>query len=59
MSRRPGESDGDRDARIKTAVPLGRVGRTEEVAAAVLWLASEESSFTVGHDLVVDGGSTA
>jgi NAD(P)-dependent dehydrogenase (short-subunit alcohol dehydrogenase family) len=59
MSRRPGESNEDRDARIKTAVPLGRVGRTEEVAAAVLWLASEQSSFTVGHDLVVDGGATA
>jgi NAD(P)-dependent dehydrogenase (short-subunit alcohol dehydrogenase family) len=59
MSRRPGESNEDRDARIKTAVPLGRVGRTEEVAAAVLWLASAESSFTVGHDLVVDGGATA
>ncbi|NJC70701.1 glucose 1-dehydrogenase [Planosporangium thailandense] len=59
MSRRPGESDADRDARIAAAVPLGRVGTTEEVAAAVLWLASPEAAFAVGHDLVVDGGATA
>ena len=30
-----------------------------EVAAAVLWLASDSSGFTVGHDLVLDGGATA
>ncbi|MBI3561591.1 MAG: glucose 1-dehydrogenase [Gammaproteobacteria bacterium] len=59
LSRRPGETHADRDARIKTVVPLGRVGTTEEVAAAVLWLAAPESSFVVGHDLVVDGGATA
>jgi NAD(P)-dependent dehydrogenase (short-subunit alcohol dehydrogenase family) len=59
MSRRPGETDADRDARIAAAVPLGRVGATEEVAAAVLFLASPESAFVVGHDLVSDGGATA
>ncbi|WP_410670938.1 glucose 1-dehydrogenase [Amycolatopsis sp. cmx-4-68] len=59
MSRRPGETDADRAARLKGAVPLGRVGATAEVAAAVLWLASDEAAFTVGHDLVVDGGATA
>jgi NAD(P)-dependent dehydrogenase (short-subunit alcohol dehydrogenase family) len=58
-SRRPGESDADRDARVATAVPLGRVGSTAEVAAAVLWLASAEAAFAVGHDLVLDGGATA
>ncbi|SEC13311.1 NAD(P)-dependent dehydrogenase, short-chain alcohol dehydrogenase family [Amycolatopsis tolypomycina] len=59
MSRRPGETDADRAERLKDAIPLGRVGATAEVAAAVLWLASDEAAFTVGHDLVVDGGATA
>lgn len=59
MSLRPGETEADRAARLKHAIPLGRVGTTAEVAAAVLWLASDDSAFTVGHDLVVDGGTTA
>lgn len=59
MSLRPGETGADRAARLKNAIPLGRVGATAEVAAAVLWLASDEAAFTVGHDLVVDGGATA
>ncbi|WP_067543433.1 SDR family NAD(P)-dependent oxidoreductase [Nocardia crassostreae] len=59
MSFRPGETRADHDARVATAVPAGRVSTPAEVAAAVLWLASPESSFVVGHDLVVDGGATA
>jgi len=59
MSYRPGESREDRDARVRGAVPAGRVGDPAEVAAAVLWLASPEAGFVVGHDLVVDGGATA
>jgi NAD(P)-dependent dehydrogenase (short-subunit alcohol dehydrogenase family) len=59
MSLRPGETDADRAARLATTVPIARVATTDEVVSAVLWLASEESSFVVGHDLVVDGGVTS
>jgi NAD(P)-dependent dehydrogenase (short-subunit alcohol dehydrogenase family) len=39
--------------------PIGRIGRPEEVAEAVVWLCSEAASFVIGHTLTVDGGYTA
>jgi NAD(P)-dependent dehydrogenase (short-subunit alcohol dehydrogenase family) len=41
------------------AVPLGRLGRPEEIADAVVWLCSDAASFVAGHALAVDGGSVA
>jgi NAD(P)-dependent dehydrogenase (short-subunit alcohol dehydrogenase family) len=43
----------------KTDLPIGRVAETIEIARAVLFLASDESSFITGTALMVDGGSTA
>ena len=44
---------------IDYVVPAGRLGTPEEVAEAVVWLASDAASFVTGHALVVDGGSMA
>jgi NAD(P)-dependent dehydrogenase (short-subunit alcohol dehydrogenase family) len=44
---------------MTTFHPIGRIGRVEEVAEAVLWLCSDRASFVTGHSLIVDGGFTA
>ena len=51
--------DGDTAGGILDQTPLGRAGQPEEVAEAALFLASDQSSFVTGHNLVMDGGFTA
>lgn len=41
---------------LNAQVPMGRLGRTPEAAAAVLWLCSDEASYVTGHNMVVSGG---
>ena len=38
--------------------PVGRMGKPEEIAAAVVWLCSDAASFVIGHAMVIDGGQT-
>ena len=49
---------GIRETRV-AATPLGRMGTPEDIAAGILYLASDESSFVTGSELVIDGGMTA
>lgn len=44
---------------LDSMTPMGRMGRAEEIASAVLWLCSDQASFVTGHPLVIDGGATA
>jgi NAD(P)-dependent dehydrogenase (short-subunit alcohol dehydrogenase family) len=52
---------GDPDAleQLTAAEPVGRAGRADEIADAVVWLCSAEASFVTGHALAVDGGFVA
>ncbi|HSW13212.1 MAG TPA: glucose 1-dehydrogenase [Solimonas sp.] len=53
------EAAQDFAARTLARIPLGRFAKPAEIAAAVVFLASDESSYVTGSDLVVDGGMTA
>jgi NAD(P)-dependent dehydrogenase (short-subunit alcohol dehydrogenase family) len=46
-------------AQITALHPIGRIGKSEEIADAAIWLSSSKSSFVTGHSLLVDGGFTA
>ncbi|MGZ3699910.1 MAG: SDR family NAD(P)-dependent oxidoreductase [Bdellovibrionota bacterium] len=46
----------ERNAHLAEQVPMKRMGKPEEVASAICWLASEESSYVSGQTIVVDGG---
>jgi NAD(P)-dependent dehydrogenase (short-subunit alcohol dehydrogenase family) len=43
---------------IRRSIPAGRFGNPVEIAKAVVYLASDESGFAIGHDFVIDGGQT-
>ncbi|MCT2588028.1 SDR family NAD(P)-dependent oxidoreductase [Actinophytocola gossypii] len=59
MSLLPGETAEGRAERMKTALPIGRVATVDELANTIAWLAGEQASYLVGHDLLVDGGAAA
>ncbi len=44
--------------KVIDAIPLGRVGKAEEIVSAVLWLCSEQAGFAIGQVIAVDGGYT-
>jgi len=56
MYERAVEREPKRKARTEKMHPIGRIGEADEVAQAVVWLCSDQSSFITGHALAVDGG---
>jgi NAD(P)-dependent dehydrogenase (short-subunit alcohol dehydrogenase family) len=57
MDRFTGGTRAGRD-RVIAQEPIGRMGKPEEIAAAVVWLCSDAASFVTGHAMVADGGQT-
>ncbi|BCG24111.1 short chain dehydrogenase [Pseudomonas tohonis] len=59
MFRRAYEADPKKGEFAAAMHPVGRIGKVEEIAGAVLYLCSDAAGFTTGHSLAVDGGATA
>lgn len=57
MQRFSGGTPEGREAVIAQE-PVGRMGKPEEIAAAVVWLCSDAAAFVTGHAMVIDGGQT-
>ncbi|MBW4483746.1 MAG: SDR family oxidoreductase [Tildeniella torsiva UHER 1998/13D] len=57
MGRFTGDTDEGR-AKVISEEPVGRMGKPEEIAAAVIWLCSDAAAFMIGHAMVIDGGQT-
>lgn len=55
----PAYADAEIARSLLADVPLGRIGQAEEIADGILFLASDESRYMTGAELVIDGGSTA
>jgi NAD(P)-dependent dehydrogenase (short-subunit alcohol dehydrogenase family) len=53
----PGDTPEGR-AKVIAEEPVGRMGKPEEIAAAVVWLCSDAAAFVIGHVMVIDGGQT-
>jgi NAD(P)-dependent dehydrogenase (short-subunit alcohol dehydrogenase family) len=45
-------------AKVIKEEPVGRMGKPEKIAAAVVWLCSDAAAFVIGHAMVIDGGQT-
>ena len=54
-----GSADADRREYVLSRIPMGRIGEPEEIAQGILFLASDDSSYMTGSELVIDGGMTA
>ena len=54
-----GASEEETRQRVQSLYPIGRLGEPDDIAKAILYLASDDSSFVTGAELVVDGGFTA
>jgi NAD(P)-dependent dehydrogenase (short-subunit alcohol dehydrogenase family) len=59
MVERYSRGDAEIEAQFATVEPVGRMGTSEEVAEAVVWLCSESASFVTGHAMAVDGAYVA